>query len=68
MSSSLFWSKPKEVILIPDASKCSLKCPRCPRTEEPNKNKYKVTELELPFIKKIFTKDLLTHHVKRILL
>ena len=33
------------------SSKCALKCPRCPRTERPGQ--YKVTEMNLDFVKKI---------------
>ena len=39
------------------SSKCSLSCPRCPRTEHPDK--FVVTELDLNFVKKVFTKDIL---------
>ena len=34
------------------SSKCALKCPRCPRTQLPGR--YKVTEINLDFIKKLF--------------
>ena len=39
------------------SSKCSLACPRCPRTEKPGM--YKVTELDTKFIKNVFTKEIL---------
>ena len=44
---------------------CTLKCPRCPRTEHPdtpwlNKN------MTLDFVKKFFTEDMLRNHVKRV--
>lgn len=41
------------------SSKCALKCPRCPRTERPGQ--YKVTEMSLNFIKKIFPPARLAH-------
>ena len=47
------------------SSKCSLKCPRCPRTMQPDK--FNVTELTLDFIKKVFTTEVLSK-TKRILL
>lgn len=44
---------------------CTLKCPRCPRTEHPdtpwlNKN------MTLDFVKKFFTEDMLCNHVRRV--
>lgn len=39
------------------SSKCSLACPRCPRTEKPGM--YKVTELDLQFFKSFMTSDIL---------
>ncbi len=39
------------------SSKCTLECPRCPRTEKPGK--YKITELSLEFIQKVMTKEIL---------
>lgn len=44
---------------------CTLKCPRCPRTEHPdtpwlNKN------MTLDFVKKFLTQDMLENHVRRI--
>lgn len=44
---------------------CTLKCPRCPRTEHPdtpwlNKN------MTLDFVKKFFTQDMLRNHVRRV--
>jgi MoaA/NifB/PqqE/SkfB family radical SAM enzyme len=44
---------------------CTLKCPRCPRTEYPdtpwlNKN------MTLDFVKKFFTEDMLQNHVRRV--
>ena len=44
---------------------CTLKCPRCPRTEYPdtpwlNKN------MTLDFVKKFFTQDMLRNHVRRV--
>ena len=47
------------------SSKCTLKCPRCPRTEQPGR--YKVTEMSLDFVKKIFTSDRL-QYVNKILM
>ena len=47
------------------SSKCALKCPRCPRTERPGQ--YKVTEMSLNFIKKIFPRSRLAH-VRRMLM
>lgn len=47
------------------SSKCTLSCPRCPRTEK--KGMYKVTEHTLDFVKKILPPDILTN-VVRILL
>ena len=47
------------------SSKCALKCPRCPRTELPGR--YKVTEMSLDFVKKIFTPERL-FYVKKILM
>ena len=47
------------------SSKCSLKCPRCPRTMQPDK--FNVTELTLDFIKKVFTYEVISK-TKRILL
>ena len=44
---------------------CTLKCPRCPRTEHPdtpwlNKN------MTLSFVKKFFTEDMLKNNVQRV--
>lgn len=39
------------------SSKCSLACPRCPRTEKPNM--YKVTEMDLPFVQSVLTLEIL---------
>lgn len=39
------------------SSKCSLECPRCPRTEKPGM--YKVTELDVDFFKNVMTKEIL---------
>ena len=47
------------------SSKCTLKCPRCPRTLEPGK--YKITEMNLDFVKKILPSKRL-FYVKKILL
>ena len=47
------------------SSKCALKCPRCPRTELPDR--YKVTEMSLEFVKKIFTTKRLPY-IKKILM
>ena len=44
------------------SSKCSLACPRCPRTEKPGK--YVVTELDLDFVQKVFTKDVIDQSTK----
>ena len=46
------------------SSKCSLKCPRCPRTEHPDK--FVVTELTLDFVKNMFTDKILSN-TKRVL-
>jgi MoaA/NifB/PqqE/SkfB family radical SAM enzyme len=47
------------------SSKCTLKCPRCPRTEY--KDKIKLNEdLSLEFFQKLLTPDLLKNTVKRI--
>lgn len=46
-------------------NKCLLKCPRCPRTEA--KGKYKVMEMDLDFIKRIFSQKRL-ESVEKILL
>jgi len=46
-------------------NKCMLKCPRCPRTEA--KGMYQVTEMDLEFVKKIFTQERLTK-MRRLLL
>lgn len=47
------------------SSKCALKCPRCPRTERPGQ--YKITEMNLEFIKKLFPPKRLLY-VKKILM
>lgn len=47
------------------SSKCALKCPRCPRTERPGQ--YKVTEMDLDFVKKILPSERLSK-VQKILL
>lgn len=47
------------------SSKCALKCPRCPRTEQ--KGKYKVTELSFDFIKTLFDDELLDNTEKILL-
>ena len=47
------------------SSKCALKCPRCPRTERPGQ--YKVTEMNLDFVKKILPAEKLSL-VQKILL
>lgn len=47
------------------SSKCSLACPRCPRTEKPGQ--FKVTELDLEFVKRVFTQDVLDN-TRRILI
>lgn len=44
------------------SSKCTLHCPRCPRTEQPGM--YKVTEHSLEFVQKILTKDILDHSAR----
>lgn len=41
------------------SSKCSLACPRCPRTEKPGM--YKVTEMDLSFVKSVLTPDVLSN-------
>ncbi len=48
------------------SSKCALKCPRCTRTEYPGT--YPVTQLDLSFIKKVFTPEFLNRSVQRITL
>ena len=40
------------------SSKCTLECPRCPRTEKPGM--YTVTEHDLNFVKKVLTQDILS--------
>ena len=47
------------------SSKCALKCPRCPRTERPGQ--FKVTEMTLDFIQKLFPPSRLSS-VKKILM
>lgn len=47
------------------SSKCTLSCPRCPRTEK--KGMYKVTEHTLNFIQKILTPDILKKSVRILL-
>lgn len=44
------------------SSKCTLKCPRCPRTEK--RQPFKVTELSIDFIKKLFNDELLSQTEK----
>lgn len=44
---------------------CTLKCPRCPRTEHPN-TPWLNKNMTLDFVKKFLTPDLLKQHVKRI--
>lgn len=46
------------------SSKCALKCPRCPRTEY--QGKYKITELNLEFFEKNFTKSFVNQYVRYI--
>lgn len=41
------------------SKKCALKCPRCPRTEAPDM--YKVTELDIDFIKRVFTVEIVNN-------
>lgn len=48
------------------SSKCSLKCPRCPRTEK--MGKYKITELSLDFFKKTFSEEFIKNEMDKILL
>ena len=47
------------------SSKCSLRCPRCPRTEFPS-NPNLGKELDLEFIKKVLSQERLVNEVKRI--
>lgn len=47
------------------SSKCSLKCPRCPRTEKPGM--FKVTEMDLEFVKSILTIPILKNTTSIIL-
>jgi MoaA/NifB/PqqE/SkfB family radical SAM enzyme len=47
------------------SSKCSLQCPRCPRTEK--MGKYKITELSLDFFKKNFTEDFIRKEMDKVL-
>ena len=47
------------------SSKCSLKCPRCSRTERPEK--FIVTELNIDFIKSVFSYEILKN-TKRVIL
>jgi len=49
------------------SSKCSLKCPRCPRTELPD-TPWMNLDWSLEEFKSVFTEDLLKNHVKRITL
>lgn len=46
------------------SSKCTLRCPRCPREEVPNS--LVNTELKLDFFKKHFTEDFIKENVERI--
>lgn len=48
------------------STKCTLKCPRCPRTER--KGEYHVGEMSLDLIRRIISPDLLKSEVKKILL
>lgn len=47
------------------SSKCSLACPRCPRTEK--MGQYKITELDLNFFKNTFSEDFIKTEMERIL-
>lgn len=47
------------------SSKCSLACPRCPRTEK--MGQYKITELDLNFFKKTFSEDFIKKEMDQIL-
>jgi MoaA/NifB/PqqE/SkfB family radical SAM enzyme len=44
---------------------CTLKCPRCPRTEHPN-TPWLNKNMTLDFVKKFFTHDMLRNHVRRV--
>lgn len=44
---------------------CTLKCPRCPRTEHPN-TPWLNKNMSLEFVKKFFTEDMLLNHVRRV--
>ena len=46
------------------SSKCTLRCPRCARTEVPNS--LINTELRLDFFKKNFTPEFIQNHVEKI--
>ena len=48
------------------SSKCSLKCPRCPRTEK--MGKYKITELSLDFFKNTFSEEFIINVMDKRLL
>lgn len=47
------------------SSKCSLACPRCPRTEFPGQ--YKVTELDLDFFKNTFSEEFIIEEMDHLL-
>lgn len=47
------------------SSVCSLACPRCPRTEHPD-TPWLNMNMDLDFIKKLFTEEMLRNKVKRI--
>src|SRR6056300_547159 len=49
---------------IEPSSKCSLKCPRCPRTEMPD-TPWSQKELSLNEFKRAFTPDFISEYVQR---
>lgn len=50
------------------SSKCSLACPRCPRTGPKNQFKYKATQLDLKTIQKVFSPEFIQQYMQRLLL
>lgn len=49
------------------SSKCVLACPRCPRTGEANKKKYKATTYSFEFFREVFNPELIRNHIKKML-
>jgi len=48
------------------SSRCTLRCPRCPREEMSKNIPWLQQEISIDLFKKIFTEDMLAQHVKRI--